>query len=98
MPVRLLTQSLLRWPEPEVVLRAVQHLQEQLKGRGRPAVQACLEAATTMHGLLPPIDRVARDWIPAEPEPLLLEGNGGFGLLVPQLFQYLQQSTNTTAP
>jgi hypothetical protein len=25
MPVRLLTQSLLRWPEPEVVLEAVQH-------------------------------------------------------------------------
>ena len=25
MPVRLLTQSLLRWPEPEVVLQAVQH-------------------------------------------------------------------------
>lgn len=76
----------------------LQHWQELLKGRGRPAIQACLEAATTMHGLLPPIDRVAWDWIPAEPEPLLLEGNGGFGLLVPQLFQHLQQSTNTTAP
>lgn len=25
MPVRLLTQSLLRWPEPEAVLQAVQH-------------------------------------------------------------------------
>lgn len=69
--------------------------QEQLKGRGRPAVQACLEAARAMHGRLPPIDQVAWDWIPAEPEPLLLEGNGGFGLLVPQLFQYLQKSAIT---
>jgi len=36
-----------------------------------------------MHQLLPAIDQVAWDWIPASPEPLLLEGNGGFGLLVP---------------
>ena len=28
--------------------------------------------------LLPPIDQMALDWIPAEPEPLLMEGNGGF--------------------
>lgn len=69
----------------------LQHWHERLKGRGQPAVQACLEAATTMHGRLPPIDRVAWDWIPAAPEPLLLEGNGGFGLLVPQLFQHLQK-------
>ena len=42
-----------------------------------------------MHQLLPAIDQVAWDWIPASPEPLLLEGNGGFGLLVPQLFAQL---------
>jgi hypothetical protein len=42
-----------------------------------------------MHALLPPIDQVAWDWIPADPEPLLLEGNGGFGLLVPQLWEHL---------
>jgi hypothetical protein len=29
MPVRLLTQSLLKWPEPEAVLQAVQHWAEQ---------------------------------------------------------------------
>jgi hypothetical protein len=29
MPVRSLTQSLLRWPEPEVVLEAVRHWAEQ---------------------------------------------------------------------
>jgi len=73
------------------------HWQEQLKGQGWPAVQACLDAAKAMHGRLPPIDQVAWDWIPAEPEPLLLEGNGGFGLLVPQLFQYLQKSAISTA-
>ena len=71
------------------------HWQEQLKGQGWPAIQACLVAAQTMHGLLPPIDQVAWDWIPAEPMPLLLEGNGGFGLLVPQLFQHLQKSSIT---
>ena len=64
--------------------------QDVLK-RGAPAcVSACLEAAQTLHALLPSIDQVAWDWIPAEPEPLLLEGNGGFGLLVPQLFDQLQ--------
>ncbi|MGA1574428.1 MAG: hypothetical protein ACO35G_10325, partial [Vulcanococcus sp.] len=52
-------------------------------------VEACLEAAEALHALLPPIDWVAWDWIPAEHEPLLLEGNGGFGLLVPQLFKRL---------
>lgn len=53
-------------------------------------VQACLKAAVMMHGQLPPIDQVAWDWIPASPQPLLLEGNGGFGLLVPQLFDRLR--------
>lgn len=33
MPVRLLTQSLLKWPEPEVVLQAVQHWAEQQSQR-----------------------------------------------------------------
>lgn len=73
----------------------LQHWQEELKGRGRPAIQACLDAAVAMHGRLPPIDQVAWDWIPAATEPLLLEGNGGFGLLVPLLFQHLQQSSIT---
>lgn len=73
----------------------LQHWQEQIKGPGRLAIQACLKAAVAMHGRLPPIDQVAWDWIPAEPEPLLLEGNGGFGLLVPQLFQHLQKSSIT---
>jgi hypothetical protein len=42
-----------------------------------------------MHQRLPAMDQVAWDWIPASPHPLLLEGNGGFGLLVPQLFARL---------
>ena len=29
MPVRLLTQSLLRWPEPEVVFQAIQRWSDQ---------------------------------------------------------------------
>ena len=73
-----------------------QQWQQQLMGCGRPLIQACLDSATAMHALLPPIDQVAWDWIPAEPAPLLLEGNGGFGLLVPQLFQHLQKSINNS--
>ena len=46
---------------------------------------ACLNASITLHQQLPPIDQVAWDWIPAQQGPLLLEGNGGFGTLVPQL-------------
>lgn len=57
------------------------------------AVCACLEASLQMQALLPPIDRVAWDWIPADPEPRLLEGNGNFGLLIPQLFERLQTIT-----
>lgn len=52
-------------------------------------VAACLRAAVRMHAGLPPIDQVAWDWIPADPHPLLLEGNGGFALLLPQLFERL---------
>ena len=68
----------------------LQQWQELLASGNKKTIQACLTAAITMHALLPPIDRVAWDWIPTEPEPLLLEGNGGFGLLVPQLFELLR--------
>lgn len=64
---------------------------KQLLSKGVPScVQACLQAAVGMHERLPPMDQVAWDWIPASPQPLLLEGNGGFGLLVPQLYAYRQ--------
>ncbi len=64
---------------------------KQLVSNGAPScVWACLEAAVRMHERLPPIDQVAWDWIPASPQPLLLEGNSSFGLLVPQLFDYRQ--------
>ena len=60
---------------------------KQLLIKGTPiCVRACLDAAMLMHAFLPPIDQVAWDWIPASPHPVLLEGNGSFGLLVPQLF------------
>jgi hypothetical protein len=62
---------------------------QQLQAGDPLCVRACWEAAKAMHQRLPAIDLVAWDWIPASPEPLLLEGNGGFGLLVPQLFARL---------
>lgn len=61
-----------------------------LKNNAPSCVRACLEAAVRMHERLSPMDQVAWDWIPASPQPFLLEGNGGFGLLVPQLFAYHQ--------
>jgi hypothetical protein len=55
------------------------------------SVVACLEASLAIHQTLPPIDAVAWDWIPAAPDPLLLEGNSGFGMLVPQLWDHLDE-------
>ena len=67
----------------------LQEWQVLLKTEAPSCVRACLEAAVAMHDLLPPIDQVAWDWIPAHTQPLLLEGNGKFGLLAPQLFEQL---------
>jgi hypothetical protein len=68
----------------------LQEWQRILKTEAPSCVSACLEAAVAMHNLLPPMDQVAWDWIPAGTQPLLLEGNGGFGLLVTQLFEQLR--------
>lgn len=76
-------------PEQQAALEDWQHL---LRAGIPPCLAACLEAAAALHGQLPPIDRVAWDWIPADPHPQLLEGNGGFGLLVPQLLQALDRA------
>ena len=81
-------------PNPGEPLRAAQQdalarWKQQLQNGAPVCVRACLEASAAMHQRLPAIDQVAWDWIPASPEPLLLEGNGGFGLLVPQLFARL---------
>ncbi|MEB3239843.1 MAG: hypothetical protein VKM68_06455 [Cyanobacteriota bacterium] len=62
--------------------------QARLQAGVPPCVAACLDAALALHALLPPMDQVAWDWIPADPHPRLLEGNGGFGLLVPQLLAH----------
>ena len=43
-----------------------------------------------MHQRLPPIDQVAWEWIPSEPEVQLIEGNFCFGLMVPQMFKVMQ--------
>ena len=64
---------------------------KQLLIKGTPiCIRACLDAAMLVHARLPTIDQVAWDWVPASPQPVLLEGNGGFGLLVPQLFADLR--------
>ena len=81
-------------PNPGEALTAAQQdalarWTQQLQNGAPSCVRACLEAAVAMHQRLPAIDQVAWYWIPASPEPLLLEGNGGFGLLVPQLFARL---------
>lgn len=68
---------------------ALQRWQALLRAGVPQPVAACLKAALGLHALLPPIDQVAWDWIPADPQPLLLEGNGSFGLLVPQLLEWL---------
>jgi hypothetical protein len=70
---------------------ALEHWQDLLRAGVPPCLAACLEAVTALHAQLPPIDQVAWDWIPADPHPLLLEGNGGFGLLVPQLLHALHR-------
>ena len=67
---------------------ALKDWQQRLGAEPPACLGAVLEAARAMHALLPPIDQVAWDWIPAEPEPMLLEGNGGFGMLVPQLWDH----------
>jgi hypothetical protein len=71
---------------------------QALVARRPPELLACLEASVALHQALPPIDAVAWDWIPAAPQPLLLEGNGGFGLLVPQLWQELARRSEALAP
>jgi hypothetical protein len=64
---------------------------QALAARRAPELVTCLPASITLHHALPPIDAVAWDWIPAAPQPLLLEGNGGFGMLVPQLWEHLER-------
>lgn len=78
-------------PQPRTTLsppqrEALGRWQELLKAGVPACIRECLHAAVALHALLPPIDQVAWDWIPAEPQPLLLEGNGSFSLLMPQLF------------
>ncbi|MGA1476247.1 MAG: hypothetical protein ACO4AI_14040 [Prochlorothrix sp.] len=52
-------------------------------------IERCLDGSIEMHSRLPPINAVAWDWIPADGGPVLLEGNGCFSLLEPQLLEAL---------
>jgi hypothetical protein len=54
-----------------------------------PVLAQGLAASLEMHRRLPPIDAVAWDWVPGTEGPILLEGNGGFSLLEPQLLDHL---------
>ena len=88
--VSFLSKDGLLLPKPGKPLskRQAQDLQQwkELLGTGKKtAIQACLDAAITMHALLPPIDRVAWDWIPAEPEPLLLRATEVWPFSTPTL-------------
>ena len=67
------------------------HWQELLAQGQITALERCLELSLAMHDRLPPIDQVAWEWIPCEPEVKLIEGNSGFGLMVPQMFKVMQQ-------
>ncbi len=78
--------------------RALRPWQDLLRTRVPPCVEACLAGAVRMHGRLPPIDQVAWDWIPADPHPLLLEGNASFGCLIPQLFGHLENAGGLATP
>ena len=72
------SQELLQW-------------KEYLKEGKFTDIKACLDAAKMIHGLLPPIDQVAWDWIPAKSGPVLLEGNGNFGLFLAEVFEYQER-------
>jgi|LakMenE01Jun11ns_1017448.scaffolds.fasta_scaffold9958344_3 hypothetical protein len=67
------------------------HWQSLLAKGPIAALERCLELSIAMHQRLPPIDQVAWEWIPSEPEVKLIEGNSGFGLMVPQMFMVMQQ-------
>jgi hypothetical protein len=66
------------------------HWQSLLAQGPIAALERCLELSIAMHQRLPPIDQVAWEWIPSEPEVQLIEGNFCFGLMVPQMFKVMQ--------
>lgn len=83
-------------PRPNLHLNTEQQQQQDLwqtlLAQGPiDALERCLELSIAMHQRLPPIDQVAWEWIPSEPEVKLIEGNSGFGLMVPQMFKEMQQ-------
>ena len=60
-------------------------------------LERCLELSIAMHQRLPPIDQVAWEWIPSEPEVQLIEGNFCFGLMAPQMFNLMGTGHSSSA-
>ena len=54
-------------------------------------IKNCLKASIEMHSKLPGINKVAWDWIPTRNEPILLEGNPNFNILIPQILDLLNK-------
>ncbi len=54
-------------------------------------IKSCLNASIEMHSRLPEINKVAWDWIPTKNEPILLEGNPNFNILIPQILDLLNK-------
>ena len=52
-------------------------------------VHECLTGSIFMHNKLNNIDKIAWDWIPRTPNPILLEGNSGFGMFIPDMFDMI---------
>ena len=63
--------------------------QEFIKDSHLNYFNECLSGSIIMHDKLNNIDQIAWDWIPKDPHPILLEGNSGFGLFMPGLFNML---------
>ena len=63
--------------------------QDLIKDSIPECIKECLEGSIFMHNKLHNIDKVAWDWIPQYPKPILLEGNSGFGIFMQELFDII---------
>ena len=70
-------------------LKEIKVWQEFVKNSIPSCINQCLSGSIFMHSKLKNIDKIAWDWIPREPNPVLLEGNSGFGMFIPNLFDII---------